>query len=453
MIGLVTACYVIAGTACAEVPPPSAHIPVADDFDGADDPAALGWRIEAEPEQSVWRIRDGRLEVVCPRNPYKGGRIVKEIPALDRGSLQFDMRSPVAGGADYNHLSLGFRIYGHMTSFKNYGRHTWLGYRPEQRRHLTLATGVPLGKWTRIRVVFDIPRKRFEYYCGEGEDPVFVDPDVNLDLEKAPRELEFFNYGLCTGTVTHRIDNVVLRGAEDGAAAARSARDGVLVFEGVTAVDYGVSSVLQNLCGPERLHRYVMETRGAAILPRNKFALRHVPGLRRWSTASHAVLVDVPAVPSDALPSYLLTDLADSVRAGLDLIIFGGMFAFGKGGYAGTPLEDLLPVRLAGPWSVRRFAAPQPIEAAGAPLAALLTGPDRPTLLWYHDLQVRSPGAEVLLTAGGRPVAVRGKAGEGNVTVFLGTVCGNIESGGSVAFWRWSGWPGLVGALVRLPGQ
>ena len=60
------------------------------------------------------------------------------------------------------------------------------------------------------------------------------------------------------------------------------------------------------------------------------------------------MLADVPAGPAECLPPHLLADLAQAVREGADLLVLGGAFAFGKGAYAGTPLEEMLPVKIGG---------------------------------------------------------------------------------------------------------
>lgn len=428
----------------------AAPAPYEELFEGDASLAARGWEVKAEPAQSVWRIEGGHLVVVCPRNPYKGGCIVRRVPLVERGILELDVRLAVTGGADYNHFSLGFRLYGHTSSFKKLGRHMWLGYRPKRKSWVMLANDVPVHTWVHVRLLFDLPRGRMEYYCGAAADPVYIETDLDLDPKQAPPELEFFNYGLCTGTLEHWVDNVVLKPLGEAGEAGVAKRDRVLVFEGVAADRYGVTGILKQAFGEGALSVYRMASRGAAIAPRNKFGLERLPSGQRWAEAAKVVLLDVPAVPDGCLPPYVLADLREAVLRGADLFVFGGMFAFGKGGYADTPLADLLPVSLAGPWRVRRFDGPRVLESETASWEQLLSKvQERPAVLWYHDVGVLAPQSEVLLAAGQRPMLVRRRTGEGTVTAFLGVPCGvRTADRAGTSFWAWSGWPDLVRCMV-----
>jgi len=99
------------------VPVPQSSGPVfRTDFDGKHSLEACGWEVQADDAQSQWQVREGHLEVVCHRSPYKGGQIVKRIPLLRNGTLDFDVKFAVSGGANYDHLCLGFRLYGQMTA-------------------------------------------------------------------------------------------------------------------------------------------------------------------------------------------------------------------------------------------------------------------------------------------------------------------------------------------------
>ncbi len=51
-------------------------------------------------------------------------------------------------------------------------------------------------------------------------------------------------------------------------------------------------------------------------------------------------------VDSSAFTKEELADLADAVDKGAGLMMLGGVHSFGPGGYAGTPLVDVLPVRM-----------------------------------------------------------------------------------------------------------
>ncbi len=51
-------------------------------------------------------------------------------------------------------------------------------------------------------------------------------------------------------------------------------------------------------------------------------------------------------VPASALKTQLLQALADAVHQGAGLVMLGGTWSFGPGGYADTPIADVLPVRM-----------------------------------------------------------------------------------------------------------
>ena len=421
-------------------------------FDKADTLTAAGWTVEATPQQSEWRIRDGVLEAVCHRSPYKGGRIVRPAPRFDRGTLEFDAQFALTGGADYNHLSLGVKLYGHMTAFKHYGGHLWMAYRPGQNAWLTVSDSVPLHQRVHLRIVFDGPAKRAEYYWGEGEDPVYVDKDFSLPAD-GPAELEVFNYGLCSGTVTHALDNIVLRplgvAAGDSGTAARTR---VLLFQGFTAARYRIAEHLAAAGAPGQVSVYTLQTHGSAIAPRNQFRLDRLPALQHLREAACIVLVDVPAGPGNCLPPHLLGDIATAVADGAHLVVFGGLFALGKGAYAGTPLATLIPAAGSSPWEVRRFDRPQPLVAVPGDWPRADIRQPRPAVLYYHEMTPGAVSVDTVVTAGGKPLLLRWRHGRGQVSAFLGAACGAFpKTPETLPFWESADWPAWVARICERP--
>ena len=451
------------------------------DFDGEQSLEAGGWHVQADDGQSQWRVRDGYLEVVCHRSPYKGGQIVRPIPVLRQGTLEFDVKFAVSGGSNYDHLCLGFRLYGQQTAFKKIRGHTWMGYDPKRKEHWDITNDVPRGQWVHLRAAFDVDRKRMVFYMGDAPDPLYVYDRFAPDLSEDKRQLEFFNYGLCSGTITHLVDNIALRQGVPWGDGAATERDRLILFEGPSADRYRIADCLEPAFGKDRMSTYQVLSRGAAIFPRNQFALDRVPGPDRLRQAASIVLVDVPVGPGDWFPRRVLEELHEAVRSGAVLSVFGGMFALGKGAYQGTPLEELLPVRLEGKWRVKRFAQPEPIRAASANWTA---GPAQgePAVLWYHDVELIDADTTVVFRAGGKPLFVTRPYGRGQVNVFLGAAMGDFftssardaasggrqpadGSGGSrprlaessarsesnaTPFWLWDGWPGWVRRMVQM---
>ncbi len=425
----------LAGPAALLLMAATAHAQVlfTEDFGGDAPLGARGWTVAAEGARSTWTVVDGTLRIVCHRSPYQGGRISRDVPAVERGVLELDCLLAEDGLANYDHLSLGIKLFGHMIAFKRYAGHHLMAYRPGENTWYDITGAVPLGEWVHLRMEFDIPAGRVEYYPGDEPDPLVIDTRLPMAIEGEAGPLEIFNYGLTRGTVVHRVDNIILRGlgAEEEAPAER---DRALVFEGPTSERYACARIIADALGPERVYVYTMATRGAATTPRNKLMLDRVPGSATWRQARWVVLADVAAGPDDCLPPHLIADIERAVREGASLLVLGGPFALGKGAYAGTPLEELLPVTLVGPWELRRFDDPQPLDAVAGQAA----------VRWYHEVSPRAE-SRVPLRAADRPMAVSWQLGEGRVGVFLGTTLGDeADFAGTQPFWDWDGWPSLL---------
>jgi uncharacterized membrane protein len=140
--------------------------------------------------------------------------------------------------------------------------------------------------------------------------------------------------------------------------------------------------------------------------------------------------------------------LADYVRAGGGLLVCGGPFAFGKGRYAGTELEDVLPVITKGPWDWKSPAVPVAIAPTGNhPVSSGIDWEAAPYLQYYHVADVRTDST-VVLTAGEDPLLVTGNTGKGRSAALLATPLGKVESG-RAAFWEWSSWPRTMANTIR----
>ena len=415
-----------------------------EEFEGPEDLADRGWQIQADEAQSRWAIRDGHLEAQCLRNPYKGGQITHTVPSIERGVLEFDCLLAAQGAANYDHLCLGMRLFGHLMAFKKYAGHHFMAYVPANKAWYSITGKVPLGKWVHLRVEFDVPRGRIEYYIGKARDPLMIDTRLTMNVEGEAGQLDLFNYGLTKGPVTNLVDNISLRPmaeGDDGQGGGR--RERTLLVLGVSSERLGVEAILREAVSSDSLSVYVMQTRSSATRPSNIFALDSVPGATTWREARQIVLADVPAGPRDCLPSHMLDDLQRAVKDGAELLVFGGPFALGKGAYADTPLEVLLPVAVDGPWRLRRFDTPRPLAGQ----------PGGPAVLWYHDTPVKSGKVMTDLMAGGKPLYVWWRYGDGKVGVFLGAALGGkADFDEAVPFWRWDGWPDLVKRLIDSGG-
>jgi len=118
------------------------------------------------------------------------------------------------------------------------------------------------------------------------------------------------------------------------------------------------------------------------------------------------------------------------VEAGGSLLMTGGPYGLGSGWWQESDLlAPILPATLK-PYDLQPAAAPLPLKGAG-PLAALKLPADAATV-WLHDLAPK-PGAEVALTAGGKPALILGQAGKGRVALLTLAPLGEDVTG---AWWR-----------------
>ena len=151
-------------------------------------------------------------------------------------------------------------------------------------------------------------------------------------------------------------------------------------------------------------------------------------------------------VPANVLGQRLTSAVENRVRAGANLLVVGGNQAFGRGGYAGSALEKLLPVTSEDTvWDAVRLAQPTAVTLVGADRAlAGVDGNELPTIEFVHRTSVKD-GAEVLLSAGGRPVLTRRRLGGGHIYAWTALPWGASEEG----FWNWNQWPQLCAALLN----
>ena len=107
--------------------------------------------------------------------------------------------------------------------------------------------------------------------------------------------------------------------------------------------------------------------------------------------------------------------LSDFVNDGGGLIVLGGYWAFQRGGYAGTPLAEMLPVR----WTEKDDLRAHP---GGALLAAATQATwkleakfaSAPRAFYLHDFAAKE-NTTVQLIAGQQPAVVTGNFGRGRV--------------------------------------
>ena len=129
--------------------------------------------------------------------------------------------------------------------------------------------------------------------------------------------------------------------------------------------------------------------------------------------------------------------LLDFVKAGGRLLVFGGFYSYGEGGYAGTQFDEL-PFKSGEPFTL--LPVEEPGEAGPRPPGA---DPGAPVLADRSALPVGAPagvepGAEVWMTMDGKPFLTSRQVGKGQVMACLGTILGEAPAG-QRAFWDLGG--------------
>ena len=172
---------------------------------------------------------------------------------------------------------------------------------------------------------------------------------------------------------------------------------------------------------------------------------------------SIVVLANVSTVK---LPAACMDAFRDFVRNGGGLVVLGGLSAYGNAQYAGTPLEEMLPVSLAGSYIDHFPTAPGGALLAPAKSSDWTWPPERgekPLAYYFHALAPKD-GAKVQVVAGSAPAFVTGSFGRGRVVACALTVNGDPR-GGALGFWDWKEWPALLAqamdwaAGARPPGN
>lgn len=139
--------------------------------------------------------------------------------------------------------------------------------------------------------------------------------------------------------------------------------------------------------------------------------------------------------------NYYLERVKDYVRKGGAFWIFGGRASFGAGGYARSPIEELLPVRIspASDYVAAARAAGQLTDSgARHPVTRLSPDPETNSRMWASfpplrrlNLTARSEEGQTLLASGGEgggaPLIAARRLGEGRILSVL-----------SDDTWRWS---------------
>lgn len=159
-------------------------------------------------------------------------------------------------------------------------------------------------------------------------------------------------------------------------------------------------------------------------------------------------LLIVNGVNAMSLTDFGLEATKEFVKQGGALLVIGGFYAYGAGGYADTALEEMLPVKLSGKMpDLERLAKPSPLEVGKE--AQCLKGTEvgkKGLCYWVHSLTPKE-GANVEITAGGKPFLVCGAYGKGRVAAICSGPFGNPQKG-ETPYWDDPQWVDVMTKVI-----
>ena len=165
--------------------------------------------------------------------------------------------------------------------------------------------------------------------------------------------------------------------------------------------------------------------------------------------AQYSVLVLVNAQVF-RLPKGAVDEIREFVNRGGGLVVLGGLSAYDNGGYAGTPLEEILPVKIQESYIDFYITAANGAKLTKSELAdwpLRLDFSAGPTAWYFHTLQPKA-GAKVQVKVGNQPAIISGAYGQGRVVACALAV--NCDPpAGVTAFWDWKDWPALLGQAIE----
>jgi len=219
------------------------------------------------------------------------------------------------------------------------------------------------------------------------------------------------------------------------------------VFYGRGAIDYRLR-MNEIFAGFPRYHVHDAPLQGL---------FRQSPGQRlrsaiHWRRYREKDLLLYTSIPHCAIGVENSYALVGYVRAGGAILLTGGEYAFGKGGYTHTVLDrKLLPVHCVETVDTKYTETPLALEP-GPDFEELGVEIDfslRPSFWCWNQVAVKDgDSVKVFLKCGNRPILVAWRLGKGRVACFLVAHRGRSE-GGVTAFFDWQDWPELTRALIR----
>ena len=310
-------------------------------FEKEGSPADNGFKRYRDNGKDQFTVRDGVLTMVCQNSPYKGSGYEKAIPGIPRGELTFEAFT--GSGTGYNHYSLSMGMGRLLFSWR--GKNAWHLYHPKENRWHTLSDQVSNKVWHKYKISFDTIHHTAEFYVDDMENPVFIDEKSEFVPGKNVK-IRISNYGLCNGTIINKLRNIELKAVPPRKKIAGGPLKGTMVFRGISDTFWPLRKLVADL-GEKEVAEFILQIPPHHVKNDNvHFDLQPKPSPSR-GPAKYIILADMPSTP---IPLYTMKMIRTAVENGGKLIILDGMFTLQKGEYAGTVLEEILPVSVRDKW-------------------------------------------------------------------------------------------------------
>jgi len=164
---------------------------------------------------------------------------------------------------------------------------------------------------------------------------------------------------------------------------------------------------------------------------------------------SHDVII-VANANLQCLGKLGLLMVRDYLTHGGNMLLLGGKAAYGAGGVTGSGIDDLIPVVVEGTrFDIEHIRNARLSLCGKHPIVAGMRPGKQATVCSYlHRAQPR-PGANVVITAGGRPfLVVWEQSGGGRIACVLGAPYGT-DTMKPPPFFAWDSWPALLRSVLQ----
>jgi hypothetical protein len=429
-----------------------------DKYKNKTDITELGWRVVSKPGRSTYTVKDGKLYITITPHKFKDGYAEIAIPVCRKGQIDFDALIDPDRSKE-NGIGMTLDLYNISTFWHDYCK-DWRLYSPEPTAKRMEGFKVePVGhqaigkvkkhKWMHYRICFDTDKDRVECYVDDMKDPAYIKGDAAVlgRDEYYGGKLRLGSFGICSGSYQTVIDNIVIRSFDTTQKSGSKAKSNLyLLFRGISFNYYRIRpALLASGVKPANIRNYDLDCWRSSYMAENPIKYNKLPGSVSFERAKSIVMIDAPCGPKKILPDFLQKDILGRIHKGAKLVILGGLFTLGKGEFQGTRLGQVLPVKLAGAWQIKKAAKPLQITPS-CPEYKKIDWSAKPCVYYYHDLKPIK-GAKVLLKAGDKPLLVSRKYGKGEIIVFLGSCCGKPDNN-SLPFWKWAKWQNLITKVI-----